>query len=155
MLKKNIRNKWHIDWEFKVGPFFLDGKDLENKTIFDFNCCWHHAYPECSSDTIFNKSSVLIFKFINIRHKDMIYYIKDRMPDFKLVEIWEHELKGKLDEIVDEIIPRKALSGEHSIAFNLYNIFKDVEKINMLIIRVFIPVCKNMESSKRASGNDN
>ena len=31
----NIRHKGHVDLEFKVGPFYLDGIDLKNKTIFD------------------------------------------------------------------------------------------------------------------------
>ena len=69
----------------------------------------------------------LIFKSIYIRHKDRINYIKEKMPDFKLVEIWEHEWKGKLDEVVDEIIPREALSGGHTMAFNLY--YKSTETI--------------------------
>ena len=81
--KINIRHKGHVDGEFKVGPFFLDGIDLENKTIFEFHGCWHHACPKCFSETTFNKSRGLIFKSIYIRHKDRINYIKEKMPDFK------------------------------------------------------------------------
>ena len=130
--KINIRHKGHVDWEFKIGPFFLDGIDLENKTIFEFHGCWHHACPKCFSETTFNKSRGLIFKSIYIRHKDRINYIKEKMPDFKLVEIWEHEWKGKLDEVVDEIIPREALSGGHTMAFNLYYKCIDEEKIKYI-----------------------
>ena len=73
---------------------------LENKTIFEFHGCWHHACLKCSSETIFNKSSGLIFKSIYIRHKDWINYIKEKMPDFKLEEIRKHEWKGKLIIII-------------------------------------------------------
>ena len=54
------------------------------------------------------------------------------MPDFKFVEIWEHEWKGKLDEVVDEIVPKDALSGGHSIAFYLYYKCIDEEKIKYI-----------------------
>ena len=35
--EKKIRHNGHVDGKFKVGPFFLDGIDLENKTIFEFH----------------------------------------------------------------------------------------------------------------------
>ena len=128
----NIRHKGHVDGEFKVGPFYVDGIDLENKTIFEFHGCWHHACPKCFSETTFNKSRGLIFKSIYIRHKDRLNYIKEKMPDYKIEEIWEHDWDGNLNEIVDEIIPREALSGGHTMAFNLYYKCIDEEKIKYI-----------------------
>ena len=54
--KINIRHKGHVDGKLKVGKFFVDGIDLENKTIFEFQGCWHHACPKCFSETAFNRS---------------------------------------------------------------------------------------------------
>ena len=71
------------------------------------------------------------------------------MPDFKLVEIWEHEWKGKLDEVVDEIIPREALSGGHTMAFNLYNKCIDEEKIKYIDYTRPYP---NRKSPQRSPG---
>ena len=41
----NICHKGHVDGEFKVGSFYIDEIDLENKTIFEFHRCMHHACP--------------------------------------------------------------------------------------------------------------
>ena len=35
----NIRHKGNVDGEFKMGQFFVDGIDLNNKTIFEFHGC--------------------------------------------------------------------------------------------------------------------
>ena len=43
------------------------------------------------SETTFNQSRGLIFKSIYIRHNDRLKYIKEKMTDFKILEIWEHE----------------------------------------------------------------
>ena len=133
----NIRHKGNVDGEFKIGQFFVDGIDFDNKTIFEFHGCWHHACPKCFSETTFNQSRGLIFKSIYIRHKDRIKYIKEKMPDFKLVEIWEHEWDAmqiyKEDEKENiEIIPRESLSGGHTMAFRLYYKCKNSEKIKYI-----------------------
>ena len=132
----NIRHKGHVDGEYKVGQFFVDGIDLENKTIFEFHGCWHHSCPKCFSETTFNKSRGLTFKSIYIRHKDRLNYIREKMPDFNLVEIWEHEWDKMQEsseiEIDNTIIPREALSGGHTMAFNLYHKCKGDEKIKYI-----------------------
>jgi hypothetical protein len=37
---------------------------------------------------------------INIRHKKRIKFIKDNLPDFQLIELWEHEF-NKMSKIDD------------------------------------------------------
>ena len=133
----NIRHKGNEDGEFKIGQFFVDGIDFDNKTIFEFHGCWHHACPKCFSETTFNQSRGLIFKSIYIKHKDRIKCIKEKMPEFKLVEIWEHEWDAmqiyKEDEKENiEIIPRESLSGGHTMAFRLYYKCKNSEKIKYI-----------------------
>ena len=61
------------------------------------------------------------------------------MPDYKIEEIWEHDWDGNLNEIVDEIIPREALSGGHTMAFNLYYKCIDEEKIKYIDYTSFYP----------------
>ena len=57
----NIRHKGNVDGEFKIGQFFVDGNDFENKTIFEFHGCWYHACPKYFSETTSNQSRGLIF----------------------------------------------------------------------------------------------
>ena len=74
----NMRHKGYVDGELKIEQFFVDGIDFENKTIFEFHGCWHHACTKCFSEKTCNQSRGLIFKSIYIRHKERIKYIKKK-----------------------------------------------------------------------------
>ena len=141
-----IRHLKHIDGEYRCSPFLLDGIDLQNKTIFEIHCFYHYACTRCFSMSTFNNLRQSTLQSISIRHKERIKYIKNHMPDFKLIEIWEHEwdtlckendqikdfIKKENLELTDPINPRDALSGGRTNAIVLYYLCSQTEKIKYI-----------------------
>ena len=120
--------------EMKCGPYYLDGVDEANKTIYEFHGCYWHGCPSCYNKTTFNKVYQIPQYAIYIRHTERINYIKSKLKEYSLVEIWEHDwdimTKSNLDlknflenqSIVDEINPRDALYGGRTQCYKLYHL---------------------------------
>jgi len=119
--------------EMKCGKFLLDGVCESNKTIYEFHGCFYHGCLLCYTETTFNTCKQMFQHSVNLRHKDRINFIKKNMPNYRLVEIWEHEwdemVKNNLElktflshnDIVSPLNPREALFGGRTNALKLYH----------------------------------
>lgn len=129
-----IQHKNSIQGEYRCGKYFLDGIDIQNKTIYEFHGCYFHGCPHCFLPSTFNTVYRLHQQSVYLKHIDRISYIKESLPDFKLIEIWEHEwddmsindnlikefIKSELNNNLEQINPRDALFGGRTNALQLY-----------------------------------
>ncbi len=91
------KNKNHIQHgknstggEFKCGIYYLDDVDHQNKLIFEANGCLWHGCPDCYNPSSYNPLTCSSFASLKIQHEKKIEYLKKHMPDYKIIEMWEH-----------------------------------------------------------------
>ena len=118
--------------EYKFGPYFVDGYDLINKTVYEFHGCYFHGCPKCFKPETFNKVMQLTMSTVYKRHNIRIEYIKNFCN--KLIEIWECdfdilEIKPDQLEFASPINPRDSLFGGRTNALKLYHKCKPGQKI--------------------------
>ena len=125
--------------ELKCGPYYLDGVDEKNKTIYEFHGCYWHGCTTCYNKTTFNKVLQIPQYAVYIRHTERINFIKASMKDYTLIEIWEHEwdsiiksdinLKNYLlnQTVEDPLNPRDALYGGRTQCYKLYHLCNEAE----------------------------
>ena len=118
--------------EYKFGPYFVDGYDLKNKTVYEFHGCYFHGCPKCFKPETFNKVMQLTMSTVYKCHNNRIEYIKNFCN--KLIEIWECdfdilEIKPDQLEFASPINPRDSLFGGRTNALKLYHKCKPGQKI--------------------------
>lgn len=128
--------------EYYIGPYYLDGICFENKTIYEFNGCIFHGCPRCFKSNTFNKLLQLTMGTLYVRNTKRIEYIKNNMPEYNIVQMWECDwdnlVKNNTDignyirknvEISEPLRPRDALYGGRTNAIVLNYVCKPGEKI--------------------------
>ena len=128
--------------EKMVGTFLLDGFSKETKNIFEFHGCFWHGCQKCLKIDTWNPIKREMMFTTNKRHQSRMKYIRENMPNYKIIEKWECEFENdkKIDTELDFFIknicniseainPRDALFGGRTNAFKLYYKCKNGEKI--------------------------
>jgi hypothetical protein len=151
------KNKIHIqhaknsNGEFKCGSYYLDGVDHTNKLIFEMNGCLWHGCPTCYNPASYNPVTQSSFASLKYNQDKKIEYIMKHMPNYKVVELWEHswtaatmhdpELKEwlKSQEIVSPLNIRDCLFGGRTNGLRLHHKCKPPEKIRYLDITSLYP----------------
>lgn len=122
------------DGELKCGKYQLDGVCEATKTIYEFNGCTWHGCLYCYTSSTFNSIKQTTMGSINYRHIKRIEYIKQHMPGYNIVELWEHDwhkmikscnqlinfLKANEEYMTQDLKPRNALYGGRTNATKLY-----------------------------------
>ena len=128
--------------EKKCDRYLLDGFSEEHKRIYEFQGCFFHGCLNCYPESMFNPVKQMHQKSIHMQHVDRMNKIKSIMPNYQIIEMWEHtwDKMSKTDpnlieflknnEMRDPLKPRDALYGGRTEAFNLYYKCKNGEKIN-------------------------
>ena len=141
--------------EFECGPYFLDGLCETNKTIYEFHGCFWHGCTRCYKSTTFNNVQQMCQFSVNARHSERIKYIKNTMPDYKLIEMWECDWTKlttndtsiinflKDTEIVENLNVRESLYGGRTQAFKLYHKCTELELFFLLFNYIILYGCIN------------
>lgn len=127
--------------EKKIGQFYVDGFCEEKKIIYEFLGCLWHGCSLCYNEATFNPVTRCLNSTLLTRTLKRAAKIKELMPDYEIVEIWEHEY----DEMVKHdlnlsnfvkkhypnapLFPRDALFGGRTNAIKLYHLCSSNEKI--------------------------
>ena len=125
--------------EITVGKYLLDGysenvlKDgMIKKTIYEFHGCVFHGCQKCFSKVTWNPIKNELMSTTYLRHQKRIAFIKYKMFDAQLIEIWEceYDYKEKNDktfgdfikqlDILDPLNPRDSLFGGRTNALKLH-----------------------------------
>ena len=132
--------------EKKVLNYYLDGYCLENKKIYEFNGDFFHGCNliDCSrkiNPITWNPMKNCTMKYLNYLTNKKAERIKQVLPEFEMVTLWECEYDRMCEEdenfkyfisnnkIKEPLIPRAALKGGRVNAFKLYHKCKSNEKI--------------------------
>ncbi|XP_071509045.1 uncharacterized protein [Diadema antillarum] len=128
--------------EVIIGPYKIDGFCRENETIYEFHGCFWHGCPKCYDyNTPCGRSGnrkCMGDLYLETLEKER--YIKDILPEFKYVTMWECEWKAFestlsgndkkcLKPCPEPLNPREAFYGGRTNANCLYYECKEGEKI--------------------------
>ena len=127
--------------EERCGQYLLDGISHEKQIIFEFHGCLFHGCPKCYSSSSWNRIKQQTMGTTYKRHLDRIEFIKQNLPEFELIEIWECEFDAldkqdpdfaafiKKARVEVPLNPRDALYGGRTNAFKLHFNCNDRQKI--------------------------
>jgi hypothetical protein len=133
--------------EIKVDNYFIDGysKVYSNgqiiETIYEVHGCFYHGCPKCYTSDTFNSLKLRSMGAIYKDHLKRMDYLRKKLSNVFINEIWECEIKDKLksdfdfqqfSKLIDysePINPRDALFGGRTNAIKLYHKCKEDEKI--------------------------
>ena len=118
--------------EYHVEKYLLDGICHENKTIYEFHGCVFHGCPKCFQPATFNVLKQQTMAFVYKRHCERIKAIKELMPRYRLVEMWECEFSKSHTEKRVPLTPRDALFGGKTNAIKLHHKCTPDEKIKYM-----------------------
>ena len=77
--------------EFSVCNYKIDGICFENKTIYEFQGCLWHGCEKCNGQNTFNPVLQTMNYTLRTRTQIRLRKIREYLPDFEIVEMWEHE----------------------------------------------------------------
>ena len=130
--------------EVKCGPYYLDGVCDSYKTIYEFHGCYWHGCQRCFKSSTYNTTQQMYQYSVHARHMTRIDYIKSKMSDYKLVEMWECDwdklvTKNELllnyiksQDLTEAMNVRDSLYGGRTQAFKLYHKCSTNEKIKYI-----------------------
>ena len=76
--------------EYKIESFKVDGISFEQKKIYEFHGCLFHGCLLCNGENTFNPVLQTMNYTLRMRTENRIKKIKLLMPEFEVVELWEH-----------------------------------------------------------------
>lgn len=155
---KHLSHKHKIDiqhrlngGEKKIDRYLVDGYCEENKTIYEFFGCFWHGCPNCYDHNTFNNRLQKLYGTLFNQTLQRIKEIKQLMPDFKVVYIWECDFRRMIqnsreliefkndNEYVDPIDPRDCMYGGRTNALKLYHRCEPGEVMRYLDFKSLYP----------------
>ena len=130
--------------EYNICNFKVDGICFQNKTIYEFQGCLWHGCEKCNGQNTFNPVLQTMNYTLRLRTESRLQKIKEFMPEFKIIEIWEHEWDKLIKEDKDllkfveknplssSINLRDALYGGRTNALKLYHKCSADERISYI-----------------------
>lgn len=137
--------------EKKILKYYVDGFCDENKTIYEFLGCFWHGCSNCYDANAFNNRLQKLYGTLYNQSLQRIKEIKDFMPEYKVVYIWECEFKKliknssslsefvKNNEYIDPIDPRECMYGGRTNALKLYHRCEPGEVMRYLDFKSLYP----------------
>ena len=82
------------------------------KTIYEFHGCVFHGCPKCFSKVTWNPIKNELMSTTYLRHQKRLEYIKDKIYDSELIEIWscEYDYKEKHDKVFSDFLNQSDIS---------------------------------------------
>ena len=127
--------------EFKIENYRIDGYSSENNTYYEFHGCLFHGCQKCYSPESFNSLKQELMQTTYFKHLKRIKFIKSKINNANLVEIWECEWDKIVKETIEiremiknsdrreAINPRDSLFGGRTNAVKLYHKINSSETI--------------------------
>ena len=112
--------------------------------MYEFHGCIYHGCPKCFQPATFNVLKQQTMNSIYSKHCERISKLKESMPDYKLVEMWECMWDKVSTSKKVPLQPRDALFGGRTNAVRLYHKCSPEEKIKYMDYTSLYPdVMKN------------
>ena len=115
--------------EFKVGNYFVDGICFDNNTIYEFHGCLYHGCQKCYQSNTFIPMLQKTTNEIYYHHSKRLDKIRDLMPDYTIIEMWECDWNKQSIKVNEPLKPRDALFGGRTNAIKLFYECNTNEKI--------------------------